>query len=90
MEWKVSRESLITMGWLPTGQTVNTDKQLSKHWEYSSTWAQHLTIIKPRTSYLSKTQIPYLYNENSNNLLGGLSKITLKASCNVLLTVTIQ
>jgi hypothetical protein len=22
MEWKVSRESLITMGWLPTGQTV--------------------------------------------------------------------
>jgi hypothetical protein len=21
MEWKVSRESLITMGWLPTGQT---------------------------------------------------------------------
>jgi hypothetical protein len=22
MEWKVSRESLITMGWLPTGQTI--------------------------------------------------------------------
>jgi hypothetical protein len=24
MEWKVSRESLITMGWLPTGQTSQT------------------------------------------------------------------
>jgi hypothetical protein len=22
MEWKVSRESLITMGWLPTSQTL--------------------------------------------------------------------
>jgi hypothetical protein len=22
MEWKVSRESLIAMGWLPTGQTI--------------------------------------------------------------------
>jgi hypothetical protein len=28
MEWKVSRESLIAMGWLPTGQTmIRFDKQ---------------------------------------------------------------
>jgi hypothetical protein len=47
MEWKVSRESLITMGWLPTGQTetktiydhqatTTKDPSTSKHEALSS------------------------------------------------------
>jgi hypothetical protein len=28
MEWKVSRESLIAMGWLPTGQTRTVEERI--------------------------------------------------------------
>jgi hypothetical protein len=51
---KSSRESLITMGWLPTGQTVQTYNTSSRGRDRGSQIEGSLGHIKKVRSYLKK------------------------------------
>jgi hypothetical protein len=70
MEWKVSRESLITMGWLPTGQTYTffsaTCGTLSK--------INHMLGQEERLSKCKKIQITHCILSDHNSIKLELTK----------------